>query len=469
MESEKRNRQLLKGTGIYAAGSFGTKILSLIIVPIYTYYISTSDMGIYDTLMSTISLLAPIITMQVSDAAYKYLITDTDDGEKYIAAVLQVLLTNCLIAVLIILAVDKIWHIPYCIYFCIVLVLSRGLDTLQKLLRGLKKQWFFALSGIVYTVIFLTLNIVFLCLADMGVIGLFRSAIAANLCTIVVIILTEKSLRVNFFKKPDITLIKSMYAYSVPLVPNYLNWWVINSSDRYIVLAFLGSSATGILAIAHKFPTMLQSIIGLFNSSWQDMAISESTDGQSKDEYYSIVFEKYYQVALSFLLFLIPFTKLFILLVMSDSYKGSCDYVPFYYLGTVFQGFSSFVGVGFLKSNETKKAFSSSIWGAAINAVVNIALINYIGIQAAAVSTFAAFFIMWLIRIRQTRDALDIHIKYKKFFVYLLSAILISVLSILFSEKINILLTAIGLALFIFINLKELASIFTVARKKLGR
>ncbi len=469
MEDEKRSRQLLKGTGIYAVGSFGTKILSFIIVPIYTYYISTSDMGIYDTLMSTISLLAPIITMQISDAAYKFLITDTDGSEKYISAVLQVLLTNCLAAALIIFAVDRLCHIPYCVYFCAVLVLSRGLDTLQKLLRGIKKQWFFALSGIMYSVVFLSLNLIFLCLMDMGVPGLFRSAIIANVCTIGVIILSEKSFRVNFFRKPDVALIKSMYAYSAPLVPNYLNWWVINSSDRYIVFGFLGSSAAGILAVAHKFPTMLQSIISLFNSSWQDMAIAENKDGQSKDGYYSFVFEKYYQFAFSLLLFLIPFTKLFILLVMSESYKTSCNYVPFYYLGTVFQGFSSFVGVGFLKNGETKKAFTSSVWGALINAAVNIALIRYIGIQAAAVSTFAAFFIMWRIRVRQTRNVLDIRIKYSKFFAYLIAAILICVLSISFAAKLNILIAGIGFALFAVINRKELALVFSAVKKKLAR
>ena len=459
MENSDRSKQLIKGTGIYAVGSFGTKILSLIIVPIYTYYVCTADMGIYDTLMSTISLLAPLITLQISDAAYKFIISDSGNNDKYIIATLQVLIVNCTIASLIILALNRLRNIPYCIFFCAVLVLSRTLDTLQKLLRGLKKQWFFAVSGIIYTVIFLFLNLLFLCVFHRGVSGLFESAIIANICTILVIVLSEKSLRVNLFRKPDSALILSMYRYSAPLVPNYLNWWIINSSDRYIVLYFLGASATGILAIAHKFPTMLQSIIGLFNSSWQDLSISESRSDQAKDKYYSFVFEKFYRLSFTLLFFLIPFTKLFIFLVMSESYKSSCNYVPFYYLGTVFQGFSSFVGVGFLKSSETKKAFSSSVFGAVINAAVNIALIKFIGLQAAAVSTFAAFFIMWIIRMRQTKDVMNLQVKIFSFSLFLSAALVISVLSISFAVKLNIVLTVIGIVLFIIINRSELKTI----------
>ena len=76
MSDLKNNKELIKGIGVYAIGTFGTKILSFLIVPLYTYYIATDDMGVYDILTSTISLLTPIITMQISDAAYRWIIRD---------------------------------------------------------------------------------------------------------------------------------------------------------------------------------------------------------------------------------------------------------------------------------------------------------------------------------------------------------------------------------------------------------
>ena len=72
MGKEANNsNKLVKGTIIYAIGNFGTKILAFLIVPLYTYYISTSEMGNYDLVTTTVSLLTPIITMRISDAAYR--------------------------------------------------------------------------------------------------------------------------------------------------------------------------------------------------------------------------------------------------------------------------------------------------------------------------------------------------------------------------------------------------------------
>ena len=73
MSETKSGKKLLVGTGIYAVGTFGTKILMFLIAPLYTYYLATSEMGTYDVLISTIGLLIPIISMQISDAVYRWI------------------------------------------------------------------------------------------------------------------------------------------------------------------------------------------------------------------------------------------------------------------------------------------------------------------------------------------------------------------------------------------------------------
>ena len=459
MNSENRNKTLLQGIGIYAIGTFGTKIMSFFIVPLYTYYIATSDMGVYDILISTINLLTPIITLQISDAAYRWVIReDVKDKERYLRTTIQVLLINCTIALCIIIAVNRfLLPIPFCAYFGIVLLLSRALQTFQKLLRALKKQMLFAVSGLSYTIIFLVLNVIHLCVFHMGVEGLFQSAIIANSVAIIIILIVEPRLRLNIFRRVDTELVKEMYRYSIPLVPNYLNWWVINFSDRYIVLFALGSSFNGLLAIAHKFPSLLQSTLGLVTNSWQDLSVADS-DANIGD-YYTVVFQKLYRLALTCLLFVIPATKVIIVLIMSESYKVSCDYVAFYYLGTVFQSFSSFYGVGYLRSKQTKKAFTTSICGAIVNAVVNILLIRVIGLQAAAISTFIGFLVMWLVREKQNREELKIKISWSEIALLTCVAVIVSVLSIKFMLIPNIILSSAGLIVMLIFNHKDILHI----------
>ncbi len=467
MDANKKNKALIKGTGIYAIGTFGTKMLSFIIVPLYTYYIATEDMGIYDILLTTIQLIAPIITMQVSDAAYRYIIRSDGDPSIYIRNTMHIIVVNCSIAFCLVFFVDYFHSIPYCTYFALLLVLTRVMDSIQKLLRALKNQILFAVSGIIYSVVFLSLNIIQVCVFKRGINGLFLSGVIADCVAIAAIFIFEPRLRINYFKKTDFAIVKKYYKFSVPLVPNYLNWWIMNSSDRYIVAAFLGNSANGILAISHKFPTVFQMILHLFTTSWQDLSVADKES--QKGDYNSKVFRLFYRLTFSFLWVLIPATKVFIYLVMNKSYKEGCDYVAFYYIGTVFQSFSSFYGVGYLRNRQTGKAFSTSIYGAIVNAVINLAFIKLIGIQAAAVSTFVGFLVMWLIREHQNREELNIRINKREFAIMLALSVTISVVSIMLKWTYNLIIFALALVIFLLVNKKEIKMILNKIRHKIKR
>ena len=85
------NRRLIKGTLIYAIGNFGTKVLSLIIVPLYTYVISTSDFGIYDYYETIISLLVPFVSINVNDAIITWMLDQSYSKYKVIKATLMII------------------------------------------------------------------------------------------------------------------------------------------------------------------------------------------------------------------------------------------------------------------------------------------------------------------------------------------------------------------------------------------
>jgi len=448
--NQEKNKNLIQGTIIYAIGSFGTKILSFLIVPLYTYYISTTDMGVYDLLNTTASLLTPIITLQISDAAFRWMVRDERGTDRYIKATLQVLICNSILAAILILFFSRFYSFPYCKEFILFLITSRALATIQKLLRGLKNQKLFVMSSIVYTIIFLTLNLIQICVLKMGVRSLFISAIMANSLAIILMFLTEKRLRVRLIERPDMTIIKKMFKFSAPLVPNQLNWWVMNSSNRYIITFFLGTAVNGVYSIAYKFPSMLQLVLGFFNTSWQDVSIADKD--KEVGNYYTAVFKQLYIFSFSLLWVLIPATKVFIRLVMSSDYKGSANYISFLYLGTVFQSFASFYGVGYLRDKNTKQASFTSIYGAIVSTIVNIMFIRYIGLHAASIATFVGFLVMWLLRERQNRRELGIYIDKKLFLFYSSLTLVISGAACFSGLYLDLVLTVAGGLLFLYVN-----------------
>lgn len=460
---ENKSQSLAKGMLIYAIGNFGTKILSFLIVPLYTFYISTEDMGVYDLLLSTVQLLCPLVTMQIADAAYSWIIRGKEKAGDCIASSMTLLGFNTLVAVVVTSLVHWIHPIPYFWQFLLLMVSYNALSVIQKLLRGLKNQRLFAISGITYTAIFLILNVVQICVLKKGVGSLLTSAFIANVLTIGLIFVLEKRIRTSFFKRPRLGLIKAMLVFAIPLIPNQLSWWVINSSDRYIITAFLGLSATGVFAIAHKFPSILQLVLSLFTTSWQDLAVA---DRDKPDGFYADVFHRLYVIAFTLLLPVIPATRLAIHWFMDPSYHDAADYVAFLYLGTVFQAFSSFYGVGYLRGKDTKQACATSIYGALINIAVHVALVKFIGLQAASLSTFLGFGVMWLIRERQNRRELNITVAWHKFLLCGLPALALSIACCYTNTLADCVLTGLGAIAFLVINRSFLWSIVKKILKK---
>ena len=74
--SSSKTNALIKGTLIYAIGNLGTKILNFLIVPLYTFFIEPEALGNYDLLITTVSLLSPILTLRISEAAYRWRIKE---------------------------------------------------------------------------------------------------------------------------------------------------------------------------------------------------------------------------------------------------------------------------------------------------------------------------------------------------------------------------------------------------------
>ena len=458
-ENYEKNKTLLLGTIIYAIGNFGTKFLSFLIVPLYTYYISPSDLGNYDLLCTTINLLTPLLTLQISDAAYRWMINDEKNVIPCVSVTYKTIAINCFITAVLLIVINQFVSIYYCYYFIAILILGRILESSQKLLRGLKRQKLFAVSGILYTAIFVFLNLFFICWLKKGVESLLQSAIISNIITILFIMFQEKRLIKWNLKGDYKKLKKEMLKYSAPLVPTTLNWWIMNSSDRFIIRHFLGSAANGIYAVSYKFPSVLSTIYLMFNNSLTDMVLANKENEKEDKNYYSNVFKKIYILGFSMLLVIVPATKVICDWILSSTYKESSLYISFLYLGTVFQAFSSFFAVGYLKGKKTSDAAKTSIYGAIINIIVNIALINFIGLFAASISTFLGFFSMWIIRVYQTRNIFPIIIDWKKFGFLFLISIAICTITIWTSTIIDFFLAVLGLLLFIFANRKIIEKI----------
>ncbi|MBL5982259.1 hypothetical protein NAAC61_09805 [Petrotoga sp. 8T1HF07.NaAc.6.1] len=419
-------KSLIKNSFLFAIGSIGSKAISFFMLPLYTRMLTTSDYGQLDVLQTTISLLIPLITFQAVEAVFRYSVDMREN--KSASSVLMNGILLCLFGMLISLLLFPVFtriepFSSYLLFFYLILFFSMLNGVLKQFVRGLGKIKAFVASDLAYTASFVTFNIIFLVYLKMGLRGYFLSMVLAHLINTFILLVFGNVFKYLNFKSFSKSFMKSMLAYSVPLIPNSIMWWIIGVSDRYMLTYFLGFDAVGLYAVSHKFPSLLALLNGIFLRAWQLSAMQEYGK-EGYEDFYKNIFG-----VLSLLLFLVTGLILLILkplmsVFVADTFYESWKYIPFLLIGNVFQAFSSFFETNYTASKKTKGAFTTSVYGAIVNVGINLLLIPIWGIQAAAFSTMLAYLTMWLLRIFDTKKFVKIKIDWKNL---ILSIILIGI------------------------------------------
>ena len=81
MGNKAKYAALSKNTVLFTVNSFGSKMISFLLVPLYTYVLNAKDFGTADLVTSTVSLLIPILTLNIQDAVLRFAL-DKDKNKK---------------------------------------------------------------------------------------------------------------------------------------------------------------------------------------------------------------------------------------------------------------------------------------------------------------------------------------------------------------------------------------------------
>lgn len=410
-----RSEKIIKNTVAYTIGNFGTKILSYVMVLVYTHFISTDDLGYYDLIITTISLLHPVVLLMIDDGIYRWMVDPNQKFKKEIVSVGIKLVNITSIVVILAFCILNIFvYVPYALLIVLFFYSSIIYQIMLNAVRGLGNSRLYAASGILNSFLLLTVEVIGIVVLNFGVEVLLIAAVFSNIVAIVFLISKQNELRGLLKIKFNKTLCIEMLRYSVPLIPNNICWWIVNSSDRYIILFFLGASYNGIYAVSNKFPTVITTISSIFFLSLQESLINEY-GAPDRDSFYSNVFRRYYCLLLGLVLCGIPTTRIVIQLFVNAEYKNAWMYTGILYLGAAFSALSSFLGIGYQISKETKRSIFSTVGSAFINLFVNVIMIQKIGLYAASISTLIAYIVLFVVRIIHSKKYFCLKINYVEF------------------------------------------------------
>ena len=396
--SNNQYKNLITNSFVFTVANLGSKIISFIMVPLYTYVLSKEEYGTVDLMTTFNSLLIPIVFLCASDAVLRYCMDKRYNSREVLSNSLLIYVWGTGLLCLIIPILGRIYLdiAPYSI--CLgMLFLSNGLmQVSNQYLRASGHIKVFAINGIIYTFAFASLNVLFLVKLKFGINGYLYSMILSNMICVIVAVLFSRIWHVITFRIYPKTL-KVMLKYSVPLIPNALMWWIMDASDKLIITYYLGVGATGVFAIAKKLPTLIDTFHSIFNQAWQISAIQEN-DSSNVKEFTSNVYKMYFTCMVLVVGGLLTIARPFVIYILSDSYESTWLYIPFLLLAVGCSCLSGFLSANLIAAEQTSQIFKTTVIGAVINTILNFLLIPTLGLNGGATATFLGFLVVLKIR-----------------------------------------------------------------------
>ena len=415
---QKKYKKLFTDAGLFAASNFSSKILTVLLVPVYTSVLTTKEYGMIDVFATTVNLLYPVLTLSISDATLRFAL-DRKYDNKAVFSTSMLLMGGGIVFVLLLLpflgvAGGVLGEYRY--YFVGVFATTALRGCLSNYVKGCGKTRIYAIQGILNTAVFLTLNIWFLLLEKKGLSGYFLSMILSSTISCIYMLLVTKAYLEFFSTAFDKEICKEMLAYSVPMIPSTVAWWVNASADKYMILSFVGMSANGLYGVAHKIPSIFTTFSSFFSQAWRISAIS-AYDDKDRQEYYAKVYKMYSLVCVYGCVAIVFSSQIIAKILFKEDYYQAWVLVPPLVVAALFEACSGFLASIYAAAKQTKFLSVSTCVGAVANIVLNYILIKSLGMIGAPIATMISFAVVWLMRLKVLNFFVPISIDMTKMIV----------------------------------------------------
>ncbi|NFL87193.1 hypothetical protein FDB24_14225 [Clostridium botulinum] len=410
-----RGSKVLKTTSIYFIGNFASKLLTFFLLPLYTTYLTSKEFGQIDLLVSTVPLIAPIFTIQVTETVFRFLCSDKkiEEKKRSITTSWVIFLFGIVVFILLYIPFILNFKLSYAVLFFIYFVITYIGIFMQQVLRGLQRTAEYAITGVIATLVQVTLNVLLIVKFGIGGESLLISAIGASFIIALII-----AFRIKFWKLIDFKLvskneIKLQLKYGIPLIPNQICWWIIGLMGKYILLYFHGSSENGVLAVATKFPGLITTISSIFFLAWTENVIREF-ESEDRNEYFIKGFELFIKFNFTAAACLLPLIKIYNTTTISGEFTNSWKYIPIFIVGALFNSLATFLGTIYTASMKTKDAFTTTLVSGITNLILSLLMIPFMSIWGVALANTLSFVMLFLVRIKSINKIINFKFKLRK-------------------------------------------------------
>ena len=216
-KGKNRKVELLRNTLIIFLGKVSTQFISFFLLPIYTKYLPTDEYGTIDLLLTYITLLVPVISIEIEMGTFRFLVDFRNDEKKESQIIYNslflLLKIICIFFSLSLIIIITIYKQKYAliVLFCITIMMLSNL--MLQIARGLGKNIDYSIASFIIGISNIFSNIILIVFLRKTAICILISALISNIIGLFYLIV-----RINLFKhlkngKKDTTLQRDLIKF----------------------------------------------------------------------------------------------------------------------------------------------------------------------------------------------------------------------------------------------------------------
>jgi O-antigen/teichoic acid export membrane protein len=400
----ERIKELLRHSAIYGVGSIVARFLGVLLLPLYTRYLSPSDYGLLETLVALSAVLTALVAQGMKSAFFRFYFDSPERERQHLVvrtAFWYVMAASTAVAVAGIATAPQVsWllfgthdHGNLVIAAFIGLWAALNYEQMTSLFRVEQRSTAYVLATLVNVAITIAATIVLVVVYDKGPLGVLVGNFTGTLIVYAALLVHSRhALGLQFDRK----LYRAMGRFGLPLVPSALALWLTNFADRFFLIKLSGAHEVGLYSIGVRIASAIVLLLTAFRMAWPAFAYSIDDDRDAQRTYSFVL--TYVVYVCCWLALALGLLAPWIVNVITTKpfYPAQNVVAPLAFSVAAF-GAYVVVQIGTGRARQTRSNWVVTGAAAVVNVVLCLVLIPPYGRMGAAIATVAAYALLFVL------------------------------------------------------------------------
>ncbi|MGH3008609.1 MAG: oligosaccharide flippase family protein [Gaiellaceae bacterium] len=433
--------ELSRHSVIYGVGGLMSRFLSVLMLPLYTSYVSTPDYGRIEILMTGMAVAVVVIRggANFGFIRFYFLEKDPDYRRRLIRTVFWTQMAYATLAlVLCIVLAPQLANWLGVAYHAgshlqgsgtslvvatgVLLWVNVNYAQMTNLFRAEQRSVAFSIATLANIAITVPLTVILVVVYREGPLGIVVGNLSGTLVVFgALLAYRREQLGLQFDRK----LLRSMNRFGVPLMAAALAMWVTNFGDRIMLSKLLHGSyrltEVGQYSLANKISSAMVLLFTAFQIAWPAFAYSIEDEKEAKRAYayvltYLMLLAAWAAIGLSL------FAPWIVHIARKPGYWPAATAIPALAYSAVFFAGFTVVTIATGRVRQTKFNWIAAAAAAALNFGLNFWLIPAYGMLGAAYATLAAYVLLMVIRTWNAQKLYPVAYQWRRVAIILLAA-----------------------------------------------